>query len=180
MRKADGSFYLVHILATGTTGTESIPADVGRVNFNVNGIVDDRVSEYRGKRGVPPAAAAPQRVREEGVQDQHEDDERGQVAHPAAPGHPVRQPQDPGDRGRVLVQGGGQADVEQGVDLAPVVEDVTDDKGLGQRQDEQRQQAADQPGQDQCATAAASAVPGGEPTERTRTRSGGGRGVSRH
>ena len=54
VRDAHGRAGLVHVLASGAAGPISVDAQILFVNVDFDGIVDFRVDEYRGKRGVAP------------------------------------------------------------------------------------------------------------------------------
>src|SRR6185312_5869795 len=53
VRDAYGRIGLVDVLAAGTAGAVRIDAQISRVDFDFEGVVDFRVHKYAGKRGVP-------------------------------------------------------------------------------------------------------------------------------
>ena len=56
MPQAHRRLGLVHVLATGAAGTEHIHLDVGRIEIDLDVVVDLRRDEHRRKRGVAAVA----------------------------------------------------------------------------------------------------------------------------
>ncbi len=52
MGNADGRVGFVDVLAAGAAGAKGVDAQVFFVHIDINGVVDFRVDEHRGKRGV--------------------------------------------------------------------------------------------------------------------------------
>ena len=120
---------------------------------------------------VPASAGPPDRVREHGVQRQHEHHERHQVGRSRcrarAPYGSVRI-QTTGVGYSINVPG--RPTSNRPDDLAVVVVDVADDEGLERGEDAQHQQPGDEPGEDDRLPAAAGVPPADQ------TGSGGRRG----
>jgi hypothetical protein len=62
VRDAHRRLGLVHVLAAGAARAVHIGAQIGRVDLDVDVIVDFRGDEHRGERGVPAIARIERRL----------------------------------------------------------------------------------------------------------------------